>query len=605
MGAIAALWRNHKFYGCSLLLLIAAQLIMLRSFSLTYHPELLHSFLPMALANTVADAVLLGTIYWLLPQRRRWLFWTVVWAFVLWCLAQVVYDVSYGDVMPFSSFTFVSNAGNLVARSAWANVLARRAACLALLALPVMLYAAYRLWLRHGMDSASPRRWVMIAVSVAVFVAVRLAVPAFLVSPGEGYAATVKHLWGNTGARQKSYIYYNGSAAYALRSLWQSLPRSLSEKERREVEEFIAVQRERRAAPLDTADAGYCKNVLFVLVESLNGWAVDLDIDGQPVMPNLRRMAADSSAIVSTNVLSQAKNGRSSDGKFIYLTGLLPLMQESVAMSHPDGNYPSLVKVLKAKGYYCGEITVDQPGLWNVEQMSREYGFDTLINQSQLSAKFASAGWRLDEVVLREAAAAAENWEKPFFLMVFTGTTHSPYDAPGVETTWISRSSEYTPAVRNYLERAHYFDSQLGAMIKHLEDNGLLNSTLVVVASDHSEPVDDSRDKRAAICRNAERCALVIWGADKKPRMPEIMGQVDVYPTLLDVMRLPAETWPGLGTSVFRNHPCTAAASGTELRGTATGSAEAKRQLKAWDIAEKIILCGKSLTLSRQRNNPQ
>jgi len=59
------------------------------------------------------------------------------------------------------------------------------------------------------------------------------------------------------------------------------------------------------------------RNVIVVQVESLQDFVVDFDIDGQQVMPNLRRWPADS--IRFTNVTDQTSEGRTSDAELAAL----------------------------------------------------------------------------------------------------------------------------------------------------------------------------------------------------------------------------------------------------------------------------------------------
>ena len=327
-------------------------------------------------------------------------------------------------------------------------------------------------------------------------------------------------------------------------------------------------------------------NLIFIMVESLNAWAVNLKIDGQEVTPTLNALAADTANIVCLNVITQAKNGRSSDGKFMYQTGLLPLLDKSVAMEFGDRTFPSITRALKKRGYQSVEICGDEGGLWNVETMSQSYGFDTLMHQSELFDQLEANDWHSDKVIMEQAVQYLPKLRKNFVAQLFTGVMHSPYNDVFKPATWISSGKQYTPSVRNYLEKTHYFDTQLAAFLDNMKKCGLYDKCVFVIASDHSEPVDDDPKGRPALSRNGDECVLIVLNAKQGAQIKGPVGQVDVYPTILDVMGLNDYTWKGLGHSLLRNDISSVAISPDEVRGN---SALLPSQQQAWDVSNILI----------------
>ena len=70
--------------------------------------------------------------------------------------------------------------------------------------------------------------------------------------------------------------------------------------------------------PIDTT-----KNLIFILVESLSSYPINKSFDGVELTPNINKLL--SKAYFNPNMESETLLGESSDGQFIYLTGLLPL----------------------------------------------------------------------------------------------------------------------------------------------------------------------------------------------------------------------------------------------------------------------------------------
>lgn len=67
------------------------------------------------------------------------------------------------------------------------------------------------------------------------------------------------------------------------------------------------------------------KNLILIIVESLNSWVINFKIDNIEVTPFLNQLCCQSNSIVALKMQPQVKDGRSSDAHFIYNTGILPL----------------------------------------------------------------------------------------------------------------------------------------------------------------------------------------------------------------------------------------------------------------------------------------
>ncbi len=538
--------------------------------------------------NHLADAILLLAPCWVIKKRRRTYTFIILWLVALWSFAQLLYYPTYRDVMPFSSFLLVQNVSGTLIKSTLGAITKKS---LMVLLMPLLLHA-YHWWLkRHnsgGSDSAQ-RHWWMLAASLGAFVVLRLLITTSIYLANRENYSDLRDAFATRytkfGGRHLNYIMHNGVVSYAIFSLINSIDTGVGDQEKQLAEQFVKNQ-----CPSYT-DNSYKTaierpNLIFIMVESLNAWAVNLNIDGKPVTPTLNALAADSTSIVCLNVISQAKSGRSSDGKFMYQTGLLPMIDRSVAMEYSNRTFPSLVKALKRRGYKAVEICGDEPSLWNVENMSVAYGFDTLYHQPELKAQLEAADYKIDQVVMEHAAQYLPTIGKSFIAQLFTGVMHSPYDYDFEPATWISRSKQYTAAVRNYLEKTHYFDQQLGIFLESLKQSGLYDNSVIVIASDHSEPVDDDPAGRPALSKNGNECVFIVINGAQGKRIDGPVGQIDIYPTLLDVMGLNDYPWKGLGHSLLR-HAVTSAAESAD--GTVGTSPLLKQQQQAWSVSDILI----------------
>ena len=534
----------------------------------------------------LGDAVLLLLPYWLVPARHRKWMWSIVALLALWCVAQVLYNLVYQDVMPFSSLVLVSNVGDVLIGSVMGLL---SFTSLIPIIIVVGAYLIYRKWVSGGQVAALSFKAKCVAVAASVLVATLTQRISHIYNYTQSqddmtFVEFVPDDYSSMQARFKSYFIRHGFVAYCTYCACTSIERPITADEKAEIERFINDEMPHYTDnPYSTSER---KNLVMIIVESLNSWAIGLTIDGREITPTLNAIARDTTALVALNVKAQVKNGRSSDGKFIYDTGLLPLTGKAVAMYYSDANYPALPKALK--GYDAVEVTPDAPGLWNNETNSRSYGFRTIYNSRQFKPRFIANGYRIDEVVFDEAFKVIQGQKQPFFTQVVTGSMHSPYDSPPADTTWISHSKAYTPQVRNYLERAAYTDHHLGIFLKRLADSRLMQNSVIVIASDHTELIDGAPCELTAPGATGNECTLLILNSGHPGRIENIVGQIDVYPTLLDIMGANQYKWKGLGYSLLRTPVDAAAIYEGEVVGN-TSSPIIPHITRAWRVSDLLI----------------
>ena len=120
----------------------------------------------------------------------------------------------------------------------------------------------------------------------------------------------------------------------------------------------------------------------------------------------------------------------------------------------------------------------------------------------------------------------------------------------GYETKdWIDGKRELTEEDRRYIRALYdgeitYHDHYMGKFIAALEELGLLEDTLLVVSNDHGEELFDhgkighGHSLHEELLRNPMLLRyprLLPVGA----RVPEIVGLVDIAPTMLDLLKVP------------------------------------------------------------------
>ncbi len=113
--------------------------------------------------------------------------------------------------------------------------------------------------------------------------------------------------------------------------------------------------------------------------------------------------------------------------------------------------------------------------------------------------------WQKDQLITDDwlaFTAARQATDAPFFGFIFYSAVHAygpPDDYPRFEPYWekvnhleLSNSFDPEPYLNVYRTAAHYVDSQIGRVLEDLDRRGLLDSTVVMISSDHGEEFNDN-----------------------------------------------------------------------------------------------------------------
>lgn len=289
------------------------------------------------------------------------------------------------------------------------------------------------------------------------------------------------------------------------------------------------------------------KNLLFVVVESLNAWAVEYEYQGNRLMPVLSELMKAEGSVSTSQMMSQVHSGQSSDGQFIYNTGFYSASDATTVVKYLDNDLPSMAKILKPRTSF--EVICESPTVWLHKQSNEAYGYDHFITHTDKRAEKEGIG--RDRAMFRTALEVIDTIAKPYYGMIITMSMHSPYrdnyvSAPSTPK-WISEIPDISPERRDYMSVTNYFDTCLGEFIAGLKELGEYDNTVIAIASDHTGPIDKTEEENAD-------CGIVlsIVNAGVTLHADYPIGQVDVFPTLLQIMgRYNENDYKGMGLSMF------------------------------------------------------
>lgn len=496
--------------------------------------------------RSLADAIIILLPYWLLPAKYRHCIWLIITLFSIWTVSQLWYYRTYNDLMPFSSFMLFSNISPLLIESIKSSIHAIDWSIL--LSIVLLLISDYILFMKkNGTHIKMNVRIGYITILILIVALVHIANGTIYYFKRQG---KINNIW-ERYIDYNGYAYYfnmNGFAALGVYSMVDAIleNQKITQQEISQIENYLHYYANIYTDNSYTVPKGY--NLILIIIESLNSWVIDFKVNKQEITPFMNKLCHQDGVISALKIQPQVKDGRSSDAHFMYNTGILPLKKGVVATRYGNTGYPSLAKALK--GYKAIEFICDDAKFWNQKVTACSYGFSRIYDRNEICHETNDAAKDRDMFQFASNILAKE--KQPFYAQLVTISMHQPYDKLSVPGTVISQSTQYSTNIKNYLEAVHYCDSELEKFIENLKKDGLYNHSVIVIVSDHNEMDKNIPEGREEVFPEDKNIAMIILNTPHTMKYQEQLGQIDIYPTLLDVMGANHYAWKGVGQSIFR-----------------------------------------------------
>ena len=315
-----------------------------------------------------------------------------------------------------------------------------------------------------------------------------------------------------------------------------------------EIERWLASQPKHQPADSVTEKRS---NLLIVFAESLESWVLEKKVDGKEITPCLNSLLKEKSTLYAPNVLTQVKGGRSIDAQLMICSGLLPLMSGTYSSLYYDNTFYTLQKAMRGlKHSRSYLLTIDKVSTWNQGAVARSFGTDTIISYHDFKMTEAfGTHKRIGDASFfqqcREKIERGEVW-KP---------GESVYMLPDHLRT-ITFPASIPEKAADYMTTAHYTDKAIGDFVAYLKTLPQYKETIVVIVGDH-EGLASYRQELVGnpACRglvsDKQLTPFIVLNSPVGMRYDKFMGQIDIYPTLLNLMQLDAYRWHGLGQSIL------------------------------------------------------
>ena len=319
------------------------------------------------------------------------------------------------------------------------------------------------------------------------------------------------------------------------------------------------------------------KNIVFVHLESVQGFLMNLEFNGEEVLPTVNKLAKE--GMYFNNFYPQISTGTSSDTEFTILSSLMPAASGTVFVSYYNRTYNTVPKELIKLGYSTFSMHGNHASMWNRSKVHPRLGYQDMYFEETFEYTeddVINLGIN-DSLFFKEAMPILEKIEEeksPYFGNIITLSNHSPfiykdkYLPYDLTETYVNKKGEKTTSnyladtpVGNYITSAHSADVALGEFIEYINDSDKFNDTIFVFYGDHESRLSqseinylynhnpengdlyDKKDSRYKPYDNFDhelnkKTPLIIWSKNKEIRekinrtVSYPMGMYDVAPTI-------------------------------------------------------------------------
>lgn len=539
----------------------------------------------LTVAVAMGDGALLMAPLWIFRNRWRFVSAWILGAVSLFLLCNVLYFRYWGGLIPFSLIfkagsynTFVLNSVPSLLR--WTDIV--------YLIIPAVFIAAYRYLgmskVRHKTHGFGLAAFVGLIIiwcggqTVTVISAYRYwrttttpaTIPELISAKFNVAFAEGISVWNG-----------NGIILYLANQITKDTEKPIpyTEEIRTRIESHMA-SRDRIEGTLMrkiSFSGNEDKNLILIIVESLNSRYIGLEIAENRLTPVLDSLISLPGTISCLTMVSQIGDGSSSDGQLMYNSGLLPLRTGAVSMSFANNRFYSLASETGLNE--PTELIVEKSDCWNHYTTSRSFHYIRMTENLGKGLKGISKDQKLFETALEEI----QTKQAPSLTELTTLTMHSPFDDNEFpRASWIDRDNSLSQTKKNYMQMLHEFDRTLGAFLEGLRRTGVLDNSIVVIASDHAMWIEAENEEELH-----QPIAFLALNTGHSERITRPVGQIDVYPTILEIMNKKG-VWPGLGMSIL--NPENTSSVGIDGKKYGESSPEIDSlKAEAWKISDLII----------------
>jgi lipoteichoic acid synthase len=382
-----------------------------------------------------------------------------------------------------------------------------------------------------------------------------------------------------------------------FRELTENKIADLTEEDRKEIDKWFLDKQE--SLP-DNEYMGVLKgkNLVAIQVESLENFVIGSKVYGQEITPNINRLLA--SSLYFSNIYEQNNVGTSSDADLLVNTSLYPVRKGATFFRYPAAEYISLPKLLKELGYSTVSTHPEIGGNWNWAEAHRaSLGFETIYDVNSYEKDELIRGYLSDGTLFRQFEEKFKTMKQPFYAYAVTMSSHGPFDLED-EYKYLKLPKEFDDTILGaYFQSVRYVDEQIGSLIKKLNEDYILENSVIMIYGDHTGVHKFYNDRLKGINlegdwwkKDDKKVPFIIYSPEIKGRnIGTIGGHIDIMPTISYMLGVPERRFSSsaVGKILVKTNKNFTVLNNGDIVGYPRDEKEKQHMVKGVNISDKII----------------
>jgi phosphoglycerol transferase MdoB-like AlkP superfamily enzyme len=303
------------------------------------------------------------------------------------------------------------------------------------------------------------------------------------------------------------------------------------------------------------------QNVIFIMCETCEQYAFTPELT-----PNYYRLKNE--GLYFNNFRTAARNDNTYDAEFKSLTSMIYMQSDNYMHTYGENQFTNaLPNVLRAQGYTANSFHDFEGSFFNRDVIHPNMGFENYYALEDLDVVVDDPTmWVQDSIMFEQFKdLIAPIQDDPFFSFVLTVTPHGKHDY------YRDNLSEYYAIIdedpelrdrelefRTLLAAQMDVDKALGILLDDLEAKDLLDTTTIVLYSDHknysSQYITEKYTENSDIPYEVDKVPMVIYSSVLGSGEVDTLGShYDLTPTIMDLLGVEFYEDFYYGQSLFLN----------------------------------------------------
>ncbi|EWG08516.1 LTA synthase family protein [Cytobacillus firmus] len=309
------------------------------------------------------------------------------------------------------------------------------------------------------------------------------------------------------------------------------------------------------------------KNVFVISMESTQNFVINEKIEGQDITPFLNSLIKSKDTYYFNNFYHQTGQGKTSDSEFLVENSLYGLPRGAVFFTHSQNTFKGLPSLLSQSGYSTAVFHANNESFWNRDVMYKSLGYHQYFSDEYYDITDEnSIGWGLkDDIFFAQSMQYLRDLKQPFYAKFITLTNHFPFSLEE-EDELISEWNSEDGTVNRYFTTVRYEDESLKKFFEMIKKEGLYENSIFIlmgdhygISSNHNEAMAQFLGKEITPFQETQlqKVPMIVHipGINNGKTIKNISGQIDVKPSILNLLGVKDKTDVTFGSDLFTEYP--------------------------------------------------